>query len=240
MTMPKVIHYCWFGRKPLPDSALKCIDSWKRFLPDYEIKQWNEDNFDVRAIPYTSDAYDADKYAFVSDFARFQILYDHGGLYFDTDVEIIKPLNDIIAAGPFFGAEVNGNPDKSTFPKVAPGLCIGAAKGNELFREILAKYRAMNFLGDDGTFNKYTMIPLVTDLLIQHGMSATAGVQKVGDFAIYPVEYFNPLDVATGRLNITPNTRSIHWFMASWLPPQAAWKKKLKQSIRRILYLFKS
>ena len=103
--IPKVIHYCWFGRNPLPKDAIICINSWKKNLPDFEIKEWNEDNFDVNMIPYTAEAYAAKKYAFVSDFARFWILYKHGGLYFDTDVEVIKPLDDIIARGNFMAYE---------------------------------------------------------------------------------------------------------------------------------------
>ena len=116
--IPKIIHYCWFGRNPLPESAQKCIASWKKFLPDYEIKEWNEDNFDVNIIPYTKEAYEAKKYAFVSDYARFWILYKYGGLYFDTDVEVIKPMDDIIERGPFMGIEVPAN--NAGTPKVAP------------------------------------------------------------------------------------------------------------------------
>ncbi|MDE6612292.1 MAG: glycosyl transferase, partial [Muribaculaceae bacterium] len=104
--IPKTIHYCWFGRNPLPESALKCIASWRKYFPDYQIIEWNEDNFDVNAIPYTAQAYAAKKYAFVSDYARFKILYDHGGLYFDTDVEVIKPFDDILERGAFMGFEL--------------------------------------------------------------------------------------------------------------------------------------
>ena len=103
--IPKVIHYCWFGRNPLPDSALKCIESWKKYLPDYEIVQWNEDNFDVNSIPYVAEAYAARKYAFVSDYARFYVLYNQGGVYFDTDVEAVAPLDDILEKGPYMGME---------------------------------------------------------------------------------------------------------------------------------------
>ena len=103
--IPKIIHYCWFGRNPLPESAVKCINSWKKYFPDYEIKEWNEDNFEVNIIPYTREAYEAKKYAFVSDYARMWILYHHGGLYFDTDVEVVKPLDDIIRGGNFLGVE---------------------------------------------------------------------------------------------------------------------------------------
>lgn len=237
--VPKIIHYCWFGRNPLPESAVKCIESWKKFFPEYEIREWNEDNFDVNVIPYTEEAYSAGKYAFVSDYARFWILYNFGGLYFDTDVEIINPMDDIVAGGAFMGAEVDGNSDKNKFPKVAPGLCIGALKGMKLFKLILDKYSNLDFWGSDGTFNKYTMIPLVTDLLISEGLKADNDIQNVGGLTVYPSEYFNPLEISTGRLKITPNTRSIHWFMASWLPSQPLWKKKLKQYARRLIKIFK-
>lgn len=128
--IPKKIHYCWFGRNPLPESARKCIASWHRYLPDYEIIEWNEDNFDVGSIPYTAQAYAANKYAFVSDYARFKILYEHGGLYFDTDVEVIRPMDDIVAAGPFMGFEVN---PCTTRPNgaVNPGVGMGAVKSME-------------------------------------------------------------------------------------------------------------
>lgn len=237
--IPKTIHYCWFGRNPLPESAIKCMESWKKFFPDYEIREWNEDNFDVDIIPYTKDAYEAKKYAFVSDYARFWILEKFGGLYFDTDVEVIKSMEDIIAEGAFLGAEIDGKKKKGEYPKVAPGLCIGAYAHMSFYQEILKRYDNLNFWGDDGRFNKYTMIPLVTDLLKELGMKAINTKQKVEDIIIYPAEYFNPLDIGTGELHISPNTRSIHWFMASWLPSQPVWKKKIKQYIRRILRLFR-
>ena len=103
--IPKIIHYCWFGRNPLPPMAIKCIESWKKYLPDFEIKEWNEDNFDIAINPYVEEAYHMKKYAFVSDYARFWILYNYGGLYFDIDVELLKPIDDILAKGPFMGLE---------------------------------------------------------------------------------------------------------------------------------------
>jgi len=104
--IPKIIHYCWFGGNPLPKDALECIASWRKYLPDYEIKEWNESNFDVNCCPYVKQAYEAKKYAFVSDYVRFFVLFKEGGLYFDTDVEIIKDMNHIIAVGP--GLEIIG------------------------------------------------------------------------------------------------------------------------------------
>lgn len=236
--IPKIIHYCWFGGNPLPASAIKCIESWKKYLPDYEIKEWNESNFDVNAIPYIRDAYAARKYAFVSDYARFCVLLSEGGLYFDTDVEVIKPMDDIIERGSFFGIEVDGNEKKGTLPAVAPGLGLGAEPNMPFYKQICEGFEKLDFYTEDGKLNPFTMIPMVSKMLVEMGMQANNHIQKVGDFTLYPSEYFNPLEAATGKLKITENTKSIHWYMASWLPPQPKWVKKTKQYIRRFLRFF--
>lgn len=139
--IPKIIHYCWFGRNPLPPLAQECIASWRKYLPDYEIKEWNEDNFDVNAIPYTAEAYRQKKYAFVSDYARFWIMYHYGGLYFDTDVEVIRPLDDIIAAGNFMGFELD--PDGENTPgRYAPRYCFSVALPSDLDSEWSLRIRS--------------------------------------------------------------------------------------------------
>lgn len=235
--IPKIIHYCWFGHNPLPKSAVKCIASWRKYLPDYEIKEWNEDNFDVNIIPYTREAYEAKKYAFVSDYARFWILYHHGGLYFDTDVEVIRPMDDIIARGPFMGVEI-GATSGGKVPLVAPGLGLGVNPGLGLYRKMLEKFEHLDFYKEDGSIQTYTMIPIISELLRDGGLCAKNEVQCVEGVWVYPCDYFNPLDAATGKLRITPNTRSIHWYTASWLPAQPIWKKKLKQWVRRFLRKF--
>ena len=212
--IPRVIHYCWFGHNPLPESAVKCINSWRQFFPDYEIKEWNESNFDVNAIPYTQQAYDAKKYAFVSDYARFWILYNYGGLYFDTDVEVIKPMDDIIERGPFMGIEVPAT--SSIAPLVAPGLGLGANPGLGLYKILLDKYSSLSFLNADGSLNQKTIVAHTTEVLIEQGLKSTNDVQQVAGLWIYPQDFFNPLDSLTGRLTITENTRSIHWYMNSW------------------------
>lgn len=212
--IPKQIHYCWFGRNPLPESALKCIASWRKYFPDYEIVEWNEDNFDVNIIPYTQEAYDAKKYAFVSDYARFWILYHHGGIYFDTDVEVICPMEDIVGAGPFMGAEIPSN--GKTPPLVNPGLGIGADCENIIYRELLDYYSQLRFLNEDGTPNPVTVVKHTTKILAERGLKNINEIQKVKDIWIYPVDYFNPLNDNTGVLNITDNTRSIHWYTKSW------------------------
>ena len=209
--IPKTIHYCWFGRKPLPKSALKCIKSWRKFFPDYEIKEWNEDNFDVNCIPYTAEAYLARKYAFVSDYARFWILYHYGGIYFDTDVEVIKPMDDIIERGPFLGMEIVW-----TYPTVAPGLGMAAEKGHIIYRLAIDCYANMHFIYHNGIAEHESIVPLTTRLLKEAGMQPNEDLQQVAGIWIYPVDFFNPLDDLTGRLRITNNTRTIHWYSASW------------------------
>lgn len=229
--IPKVIHYCWFGRNPLPESAVKCIDSWKKFFPDYEIKEWNEDNFDVNIIPYTKEAYEAKKYAFVSDYARMWILYHHGGLYFDTDVEVIKSMDDIVARGPFMGIEVEAKGDE--YPLVAPGLGLGAEPKMELYKNILDYYAPLHFLSEDGSMNQVTVVKHVTNVLADNGLKQTNELQEVCGVWIYPREYFNPLDDNTGKLVVTENTRSIHWYTKTWLNKQNPLRTWIVRRIHR-------
>lgn len=232
--IPNVIHYCWFGRNPLPKSAQKCKASWRKFLPDYEIKEWNEDNFDVNIIPYTQQAYEAKKYAFVSDYARFWILYKYGGVYFDTDVEVIKPMDDIIDNGPFMGFEIDGT-NKNERMAVAPGLGIAAAAGMSLYKQFIDGYEGVSFLLDNGKINPFGMIPMITKLLSEKGLVPNGQIQTIEDITIYPQEFFNPFDDATGKLNITDNTCSIHWFDKTWLPKESQWSVVLKRFIRKHL-----
>lgn len=210
---PKKIHYCWFGHGPKPELAVKCIESWRKFLPDYEIIEWNEDNFDVNEIPYTAQAYAAKKYAFVSDYARFKILYEHGGLYFDTDVEIIRPMDDIIAAGPFMGCECAATPGATPNELgVAPGLGLGVNPGLGLYAELIDAYRQRDF-GATGE----TVVTITTDLLCQYGLKNMPVIQQVAGINIYPNDYFCPINYETGEMQITEHTRSIHHYSGSWL-----------------------
>lgn len=210
--IPKVIHYCWFGGRPLPESALECIKSWKKYLPDHEIVQWNESNFDVRMCPYTSQAYDAGKYAFVSDYARFYILYHHGGIYFDTDVEVVAPMSDVLKAGPFMGCEraLAGGIG------VAPGLGIAAEPEMELFKDLLEKYDGLRFLNEDGSLNMTTIVKYTTELFEERGFVREDRLQECCGFKIYPTDWFCPLDYGTGILTTTVNTRTIHHYAATW------------------------
>lgn len=215
--IPKIIHYCWFGGNPLPKSALKCIESWKKFFPDYEIKEWNESNFDISQNLYIRQAYEAKKYAFVSDYARYQILYKYGGIYFDTDVEVIKPFNDILSRGSFFGCETDGNNKTGAKIKVAPGLGCAVTAGNRFYEEMLNLYSELSFYNPDSTLNTTTIVEYTTDLLLKHGLVNSPKIQCVDDIYIYPKEYFNPRNNNTGKLTKTGKTHSIHWYDMSWL-----------------------
>lgn len=214
--IPKVIHYCWFGRGPIPELGIKCIESWEKHMPDYEIKEWNEDNFDVNMIPYTKEAYEAKKFAFVSDFARFWILYHHGGVYFDTDVELLKPLDDIISKGPFMGAEsdciING-----VHPAIAPGLGLAAEVGMPIYQKLINYYENTHFILPNGKINDTTIVFHTTNLLAENGLTTDKSIQIVAGIWIYPKEYFCPKrnDVIT----ITEHTYSIHHYASSWRNP---------------------
>ncbi len=213
--IPKVIHYCWFGRKPLPASALKCIDSWRKFLPDYEIKEWNEDNFDVNIIPYTQQAYSARKYAFVSDYARYWILYHFGGLYFDTDVELVACMDEIIDRGPFMGVEKGAVLDGKQM--VNPGLGLGFEEKGPFLERMLAIYSKLVFINYNGTYNTTTIVEYTTKELYNYGMTPNDVLQNIHGIWIYPADYFCPMDSTTGILKITRRTVSIHHYDCSWM-----------------------
>lgn len=230
--IPRVIHYCWFGGNPLPEMAKKCIESWKKFLPDYEIKEWNESNFDVNIIPYTAEAYKAKKYAFVSDYARFWILYKYGGLYFDTDVQVIKNMDDIIVRGPFMGCEREANNEATPMDMgVAPGLGLGVNPGLGLYKEMLDLYATLHFINKSGAYNPKTVVSYTTEMLCKYGLKQTSEIQKCAGVLVYPKEYFCPKDFETKKLNITDNTVCIHHFDGSWMSQTA----KIKRIVQRIL-----
>lgn len=222
----------------MPESAKNCIASWRKFLPDYEIKEWNEDNFDVNIIPYTKEAYEAKKYAFVSDYARFWILYHNGGIYFDTDVEVIKPMDDILERGAFLGIEQG--PAMYTRPLVAPGLGMGAISGLKFYKEMLDYYASLKFILSDGTLNTATIVEYTTRELYEMGMKDSNTLQQVGDIWIYPANVFCPMDSTTGITRITEESVSIHHYDASWLNNKSLRFRLhlMKNFINRMLYRF--
>lgn len=227
--IPKKIHYCWFGEQPIPKKDLECINSWIKFFPDYEIIQWNESNFNINICSYVKEAYDKKKWAFVSDFVRIYVLYEYGGIYFDTDVEVIKKFDDIIEKGPFMGVE-----QFQPSCMVNPGIGMAAIPKMKLFEEILNSYYNSEFIDENGIVSNYTIVSRVTDILLKHGLKSDDRIQFVFDITIYPKEYFCPLDYDTNILNITDSTYSIHWFKASWFDNKMKLRKNRCIKIRKL------
>ena len=222
--LPKVIHYCWFGGKPLPKSAIKCISSWKKYLPGHEIVEWNESNFDVNALPYVAEAYRCGKYAFVSDYVRFWVLYRYGGLYFDVDVEMIGKIDDIIARGNFMAYEHGMS--------IAPGLGLGLEAGNAMVKKVLDEYEESHFIVDGRMQMSRTVVNVVSELLLPLGVERVKeGIDRIGDIYIYHPDYFSPLNHRTDVLMITENSRAIHHYDASWKTPS----QKIKDRFIRII-----
>lgn len=232
--IPKVIHYCWFGRNPLPPMAVKCIESWKKYLPDYEIKEWNEDNFDVSLIPYTEEAYHLKKYAFVSDFARFWVLYNYGGIYLDVDVEVIKPIDDILARGPYMGLEkMDGTKYDGTIA-VASGLGMASYPKLDFFGEVIRFYSNTHFISWRGRHSS-TVVKLVTNLLVKKGTIHLDKISECCGIYIYPDEYFDPMNYYTREITITDNTRTIHRYAASWVDAKKQGLAKYKERFNNLL-----
>ena len=210
MSIPKVIHYCWFGGNPLPRSAKKCIKSWKKYCPDYKIIRWDESNFDISENRYAAEAYQCKKWAFVSDYARLKIICDQGGIYLDTDVELLRPLDDLLDFQGFLGFQ----DDNAT---VATGLGLGAEAGQPMIRAMLDDYRDIPFLKEDGTRDMTPCPVRNTDSLLPFGLRADGTRQEVCGLQIFPQDYFCPMSFRTGELKKTKHTYSIHHFDGSWL-----------------------
>jgi mannosyltransferase OCH1-like enzyme len=238
--IPKIIHYCWFGGKPLPKPAQKSIASWRKHYPDYEVIEWNETNYNVHKIPYISEAYNARKYAFVSDYARFDILYEYGGIYFDTDVEVIKPFDDLLDNNICFA----GFED---LKYINPGSIFAGEKQTVIAKEIMDFYSKHRFIKEDGSCDLTPSPKILTNILLKYGLSQNGNYQVLKDrvFTAYPAEYFCPMDYKTGILTVTNDTYSIHHFAGTWLSKQmrqllkekAFLENNIKNKISKILLM---
>lgn len=207
--IPKTIHYCWFGRGKMPELAQKCIESWKKHLPEYEIKEWNEDNFDLDMFPYTREAYDKRKFAFVTDVVRLYALYNEGGIYMDTDVEVIKPLDQFLHHHAFSGFENEVN---------IPTGIMASEKGGRWAKENLEYYNGRHFIKEDGTIDFTTNVTTITNYMLPHGLKQNNTYQDFpGLITFYPKDYFCPKDSVTKKIKKTKNTAVIHHFDGSWL-----------------------
>lgn len=223
--IPKKIHYCWFGGKPIPEEYQRYIESWKRYCPDYEIVRWDESNYDVHKNTYISQAYEQRKWAFVSDYARVDILYQEGGIYFDTDVEVIAPFDEFLFWDLFCGFESK--------KYVNWGLGYGAVKGYSVLKNVLDVYENMSFVQNDGSFNMTTCPIIQSKLLEEFGFEMNGQFQVRENVAIYPKEFFSPIEGLKCFGNTTANTHSIHHYSASWYDTNQ--KKAISEYENRII-----
>ena len=225
--IPKKIHYCWFGRGEKPKDVLKCIESWKKFCPDYEIIEWNEDNFDISSHPYTKKAYELRKWAFVSDYARLYIIYNEGGVYLDTDVEIVKNLDPLLENEAYMGFE-----DEKY---VNTGSGFGAEKGHSFLFENMKVYDKERVVDENGNFAAVSCPVYTTKLLNDAGLVNDNGkIQKVLDVTVYPREYLCPYNYITGTMKMTENTYSVHLYSMSWLGKAQIYKSKFTRIFHRL------
>jgi len=224
--IPKTIHYCWFGKGQKSELMLKCINSWKKYLPDYEIIEWNEDNFDINSNEYVKEAYENKKYAFVTDYVRLYVLLNYGGIYMDTDVEVIKNLDEFLLHNAFSSFENNN---------YIPTGIMGAKKGNKWIKTLLEEYSDLKFVKDDGTLDLTTNVIRITNTTVKEfDLVPNNTYQDLGDVVLYTHDYFCPKDWASGEINLTPNTYTIHHFNGSWHS-----KKEQKQNKKRQEYISK-
>lgn len=219
--IPKIIHYCWFGRGEKPEIVKQCIKSWEKILKDYEIREWNEDTFDISINDFVKEAYENKKYAFVSDYVRVYALYNFGGIYMDTDVEVFKSFDEYLNNESFWGFEVGNYIATST---------IGASKGNKVIKTFLESYEGKGFLNNDGSFNITTNVKIVSEIFEKLGATLNGEYQEIKEVgAIYPIEIFSPYDYRYYEILKTEKTICMHHYYKSWLPAD----EKVKQFFKK-------
>lgn len=227
--IPKVIHYCWFGKGVKNQQIKNCIDSWKIYLPDYEIKEWNELNFDVNSILYVKEAYNAKKYAFVSDYVRLYALYNEGGIYMDTDIEVIKNFDDLLTKSSFVGFE--------DIDCVGTGV-MGAEKGDKWLFDNMEYYKKRHFRLAFGILDVTTNVRVITKYMLSKGIVLNNEYQTIdGQIAVYPKDYFCPKSWKTQEIYCTNNTFCIHHFACSWGKTKT-WEEKIRISLHKIRMKF--
>lgn len=227
--IPKIIHYFWFGRGEMPELLAKCVASWQTFCPDYEIKLWNEDNFDCTQTRYLREAYENEKWAFVSDAARLMVLYEYGGVYLDTDIELIRPIDDLLGDNGFIGFE-------KSCPVVGIGI-VGTAPGLPWMKLLLKLYEDRHFIAKDGRTNIAINSRLATEQLVtEYGLVCNDELQVLeGGIKVYPSDYFYPLDYRTGEIELTPNSYCIHYYSGTWESPADVQFEALSKKWGRLL-----
>lgn len=218
--IPKLIHYIWIGGNPLPKLALDCIESWNEKCPDYKIKLWNEENLNIEECLFTKQAYENKKYGFVTDYLRLKIIFENGGIYLDTDVEVLKSLDELLSLNAFFGFENDEH--------INTGAGFGAVKGCNILKDMMEQYEKTPFIKADGSFDMTACPQRDTVVLRKIGLKLGTTIQEIDSIQFFPSEYFSPINYTTGIRKVTDKTFSIHHFMASWKD-----EKEVKQNKTR-------
>ena len=225
-SIPKIIHYCWFGKNEKPEIVIKCIKSWEKVLYDYKIIEWNENNFDINSNIYVKQAYKNKMFAFVSDYVRIKVLYDYGGIYLDTDVEVLKKFDDLLENELFWGFEEGNYIATST---------IGSKKKNKIISEFIDLYKDESLIDEYGRVIKTTNVSMITKLLESKGVKMNGKYQQVDGMTIYPREVFSPYDYSNCRNFMTKDTYCIHHFYKSWMSFPQRIKSSIKYNIAKII-----
>ncbi len=225
--IPKIIHYCWFGGNKKQNIAKNCIKSWKKHCKDYKIIEWNESNFDISSAPaYVKQAYEAKKWAFVTDYVRLYAMVTYGGIYMDTDVEVIKSLDEFLVHEAFSGFEDDIH---------IPTGIMASEKDFPLFKDLLSYYDTASFINADGSYNMQTNVTTITNTCLKFGLKQNGKLQTINGFTLYPKDYFCPLSYRSRKLDKSKNTACIHWFNGSWLSKEEKAKLCQKNRKERIL-----
>ncbi|MFV0468099.1 MAG: glycosyltransferase family 32 protein [Dysgonomonas sp.] len=231
MSIPKIIHYCWFGPKPIPESEKHCIESWTKIMPDYEIMFWNENVFDINSVDYVKQAFGKNKFAFVSDYVRMKALYEYGGIYMDTDVEALKLLDDYLGNDTFVGFE------NRTMIGTA---IIGTEKSSEIVRTILDYYENTDFVDNHGNIDTMTNVTLLSKILHEKGFTLDNRDQSIDDVHIYERDVFYPKKISNDEFRVTDQTATIHRMSGSWLTDRerrrgtsVIWRNVFRPALKR-------
>jgi len=216
--IPKIIHFCWFGKNKYPNYVVNCINSWKKHCPDYEIKLWNEQNYDVNKNQFIAQAYKQKKWAFVSDYARLDIVNQYGGFYLDTDVELVKSLQELESLSCFFAADEGG---------INTGLGFGSSNSHAILIEMMKEYEQKEFIVN-GIIDYSPCTVINTKVFTIRGYSVNKSIQIFDGIHVFPAEYFSPITGSNSSFNITENTIGIHLSSRSWERPVTRIKARLR------------
>lgn len=225
--IPKIIHYCWFGNGEMSELEKACIATWRKYCPDYEIKVWNEKNYDIHKCRYMEQAASKGQWSFVTDYVRLDLLYQYGGIYLDTDVELLKNPDFLLQYRSFIGFEQED--------RVNSGQGMGAIAGLQVVKELRDMYDEIDFINEDGTLNQKECPQYLTAYLSQKGLQLNNKRQQVGDMEIFPTEFFSPKNFLTGRISLGPDTVSIHHFNGAWHTEKEKRIIRGMQFVRRLL-----